>query len=291
LATLDNSTVVTATIYSGSGGVLTAGTTATSAAGVVTFSGLTATGTPGELYKLRFTSGSITVDETTGFTLKKNADISLSYPVSSYVAGGTVSGTFSTDSPGTVSYLTTSDSSICEVNSTTGVATIRGVGDCFIRVEVGNTAFYNGGIVNSLLKINKADQNVLSITSDSSVNYLATLPITYEGGSGSGTVRLFVSGADCRLVGTTLITMGAGDDCYVFARKGTDANFKQIDSEEVQITVNKIAQSSLRLANASTVTVGRVDLFTRGGSGDGAVTYTITGSSSPLRACSVRSRP
>jgi hypothetical protein len=287
LATLDNSTVVTASIYSGAGGALTAGTTATSAGGVVTFSGLTATGTPGELYKLRFTAGSITVDETTGFRLKKNADISLSYPVSSYVAGGTVSKTFSTDSPGAVSYSTDSSPSICEVNSSTGIATIRGVGDCMIRVTVDNSTYYNGGTENALLKINKADQDTLSITSATSVNYLSTMTITRAGGSGGGTVRLFVSGADCRLVGTTLITMGAGNDCFVFARKGSDPNYKQADSEEIQITVNRIAQAALRMANAATVTVGRVELFTRGGSGDGLVTYTITGSSSPNPGCQI----
>jgi hypothetical protein len=61
LATSNNSMVVTATLFESTGGVIRSGEGATAAGGIVTFSGLTVDGTPGALYKLRFTAGSITV--------------------------------------------------------------------------------------------------------------------------------------------------------------------------------------------------------------------------------------
>ena len=131
LATLDSATVVTASIYSGTGGLLVSGTTARAVAGVVTFEGLTATGTPGELYKLSFsaspaTGGTIVVQEAVGFRLKKNVAITLSYATTSFVADGLVSKTFTNDSPGVPVFSTTSPSTICLVNSSTGQATNQG---------------------------------------------------------------------------------------------------------------------------------------------------------------------
>ena len=51
------------------------------------------------------------------------------------------------------------------------------------------------------------------------------------------------------------------------------------------ITVNKIAQAALVLANQSNISVGDLTLFTAGGSGSGAVTYSVA--SAGTAGCSI----
>jgi hypothetical protein len=81
--------------------------------------------------------------------------------------------------------------------------------------------------------------------------------------------------------------MGAGTSCTVFVIQAGDTNYKAAVSEGFEVEVNKIAQTSLRLANATAVSVGDLTLFTRGGSGDGSVSYAITATGTPNPGCSI----
>ena len=67
--TTDNTTQVTVAIQSGAGGTLGGTTTVTASSGVVTFAGLTLTGTVGENYVLRFTATGLTLADSSNVTL------------------------------------------------------------------------------------------------------------------------------------------------------------------------------------------------------------------------------
>ena len=67
--TTDNTTQVTVAIQSGAGGTLGGTTTVTASSGVVTFAGLTLTGTVGENYVLRFTATGLTLADSNNVTL------------------------------------------------------------------------------------------------------------------------------------------------------------------------------------------------------------------------------
>ena len=277
LATLDSSTVVTASLYEATGGVVRSGATATSAAGIVTFDGLTVDGVPGELYKLRFTAGDITVDETIGFRLRKNADIEMSFAPVNFSPSATVTRDMSitlTDSPGTPTFSTSSPAAICTVNSSTGAVTVNGVGDCMVQVTIPNTTYYIGGSLNALLVINKAQQATLSMSSASSVAYLSTITLAASGGSGTGRL-IFSTSGDCRAVSGILIVGDAGSECLVRVDKLGDDNYVGQVSVFQEITVNKLNQELLQIGNPEAVSVGDVNLFTHGGSGTGAVSYEV----------------
>ena len=283
--TSDSSTVVTAAICptatcasSGSGGAVGGSVTATDVNGVATFIGLTASGVPGTTYQLRLTSPGLSAANTNTFTLSKVADLSLSFADTAYSPNQLVTPNYSTDSPGTPVYSTTTPSTVCTVNTANGQVTIKGVGDCQVRVVMPSTTYYIGTNVTATLRILKAVQSALSITSANNVNYLGTLSLTATGGSGTGALSYFVNG-DCKLVGTTLIPGNAGANvCSVIATRAGDANYQDVLSSAQQITINKIAQATLRLVNVTTIPAGTLDLVTAGGSGSGAITYTATGS-------------
>ena len=278
LATSNNTMVVTATLFESTGGVIRSGGSATAAGGIVTFSGLTVDGTPGALYKLRFTAGGITVDDTIGFRLKKTADIALSYDPVNYSPSGSVTRLVVTDSPGTPVYSTTSSSSICTVNSSTGVVSIIGVGDCMVNVLIPDTTYYIGGNLNALLVINKANQASISVTSSASVPYLQSRQLTALGGSGTGAL-IFSATGNCRVVDSILIpgdiNSNSGTSCRVRVEREADANYELKVSDWQTITVTKITQAALVIGNSSELSVGDVNLFTHGGSGPGAVTYLV----------------
>ena len=283
LATLDNQTVVTASVFGATGSVIRAGGSATSAAGIVTFDGLTVDGTPGELYQLRFTSGVITVDENVGFRLKKNADIAMRFDPVNFVPSASVNRDMSvtlTDSPGTPSYSTTSDASICTVNSSTGVVTVNGVGDCLVRVTIPDTTYYFGGSLNALLVINKVQQATLSMSSASTVPYLSTIDLAATGGSGDGRL-IFSTSGDCRAVSGILIVGDAGSECLVRVDKLGDDNYVGQVSVFQEITITKLNQADLMIGNSTATTIRDIELFTHGGSGTGSVSYAVDPDTNP----------
>jgi hypothetical protein len=286
LATTDSQTIVSVSIYSGSGGALSGTVSKTTQNGLVDFAGLAATGTPGERYKLAFSASGdvLSVQDTVGFTLAKIASVSLSYSSVDFSPDLFVSPIFSTDSPATPVFTTSSAASICVIaNSSTGDIFVKGVGSCVVDVTVPDSTYYFEKSMTATLVIEKASQEELEITSADNVDFMSTMRPSASGGSGQGPVSFLVEG-DCRIIGGLLIPSNAGSFCEVTARKLADANFRAAFSEPMRITVNKIPQSTLRVANATAVNVGSVVLLTTGGSGDGAVSYQI---STPGAGCSI----
>ncbi|WP_172956085.1 fibronectin type III domain-containing protein [Rhodoluna limnophila] len=284
LATTDNSTVVTARIGAGIGGSVSGSTTATAVNGLVDFSGLVITGTPGEVYTLEFVastsdSRSFTLLDSTTFTMDKVATATLSYVDQAYVpvgqTGNLVAATFSTDSTATPVFSTTAAATICVVDAGTGEISIRGVGSCPVTMTVPSATFYRTNSVVDTFVITKARQAEVVITSADNVDFWSTLTPTASGGSSSVNGFVFSVDGTCELIGGKVLPGNAGSDCVLFAFKRGDANYLTSDVTEMTIRVNKIAQNPLSIGNLNTVNVGDVELFTAGGSGDGAVAYNV----------------
>ena len=179
-----------------------------------------------------------------------------------------------TDSPGAVTYSTTSASTVCTLNSSTGAVTIKGVGNCVVNATVAGTTYYITNSTVATLRILKSAQAALTLTNASATNFMQALTVASAGGSGTGAVSYSATGT-CQLFGTTLVPGDAGSSCVVTATKAGDSNYESITSVAMTITINKIAQATLQLVNLPTTEVGEFDLVTAGGSGPGAVTYSI----------------
>ncbi|MEY3537420.1 MAG: hypothetical protein RL645_234 [Actinomycetota bacterium] len=282
LAETDDSTVVAASIYNDATGSVSGSVTATAVDGIVTFSGLRATGVPGTVYRLAFAANysgtALTGVNSNTFTMSKVADVSLSYVNQVYVpvgtAGNLVSPTFATDSPGAVTYTTSAPGAICTINASTGVISIKGVGTCEVTATVAATTYYRTFARSYNFVISKAPQAAVVLNIPNSVDYWSTASVTATGGSGNGSVMISTNGT-CSIVGSTLIPGDAGSLCQVTATRAGDANYLPESSTTHTVVVNKIAQAPLTMANASSVTVGDLTLFTAGGSGSGAITYEL----------------
>ena len=68
--------------------------------------------------------------------------------------------------------------------------------------------------------------------------------------------------------------------------KRGNANYLTSPVTEMSITVNQIGQQPLAIGNSTSTNVGDIDLFTTGGSGDGAVTYAVSNSNNTA-GCSI----
>ncbi|WP_249883334.1 fibronectin type III domain-containing protein [Candidatus Aquiluna sp. UB-MaderosW2red] len=288
----DNQSVVTAAVFNDVSGSVVSGGSTTANQGVVTFSNIAVTGSPGAVYKLRFSSSHLgyafSVDETVGYTLSKTAAISIRYQARSFVNGEIVTPTFATDSPATPRYTTSSLSSICELvldpqtNEPNGQVFVRGVGDCVVTVTVPGVPFYFANTATATLSISKAQQKALVITSANNLDFWSTMTPAAAGGSGTGQLSFLVQG-DCRIIGTTLIPGQAGSFCEVTARKLGDNNYLIAYSDPMVLTINKILQNPLRMASATSANMIDITLFTSGGSGDGLVTFAVTTNDSLCR--------
>jgi hypothetical protein len=134
LATGDNSTVVTASVFNAADssdltGHVDAGATVTADHGLINFTGLKISGTPGTDYTLRYSavSGStnLTGEVSNVFHVSKVAALTLSYDAQDYVPNAVVPAQFFTDSPAGYTFTTNSSSLICELDPGTGDLTIK----------------------------------------------------------------------------------------------------------------------------------------------------------------------
>jgi streptogramin lyase len=188
-ATSDNSTQVTVAVCpqatcagSSNGGSVTRTTTVTAVGGQVAFDDIAVAGTPGLNYQLRFTSPGLMHATSVAIQLTKVADITLSYPDTNYSPNGLVPAVIATDSPGVVTYSTTSPATVCVLNTSTGTVTIKGVGNCEINAVVAGTTYYLTNNTSATLRILKSAQAAFTLTNATSTNYMQTLTVTSAGG-------------------------------------------------------------------------------------------------------------
>ncbi|MFM6939458.1 MAG: beta strand repeat-containing protein, partial [Rhodoluna sp.] len=282
IATSDNTTVVTASVLNDVTGTVAGQVTATAVNGVVTFAGLKLAGDPGTPYSLNFAgdwSGTtLTTTASNTFTVSKVADVSLAYTAQDYVPNAVVPAIFSTDSPGAITFTTNSSSLICTLDPGTGDLTIKGAGNCDVRVDLDQDAdgFYLANYAEARLVISKAQQAPITITSSSTVDYWSTVNPVATGGSGTGALSYqVVAGSTCRLIGATILPGDAGSLCQITASRAGDSNYLPATSPVQTIVVRKINQAALTIASPDAMSVDNLSLFTAGGSGTGAVTYSL----------------
>ena len=285
IATSDNTTEVTASIYNDSTGSVSGTTTARAVNGLVTFAGLKVLGDPGTPYTLRFngdSSGtSLTPIDSNTFTVSKVADVSLAYTAQDYVPNARVAVQFSTDSPGDITFSSNASSLVCVLDPGTGDLIIKGVGSCLVRVDVDTDqdGFYLANHAEATLVISKARQAAVNITSAAAVDYWSSLNPVATGGTGTGALSYsVVAGSTCRLIGATILPGDAGSLCQLTATRAGDANYLVETSAVQTIVVRKINQGTLTIASAPTMAVDNLTMFTAGGSGTGAVSYSIVSS-------------
>ena len=108
------------------------------------------------------------------------------------------------------------------------------------------------------------------------------LTLATSGGSGTGAVTYTVTSgtaSGCSVSGATLTSNSAGS-CVVTATKASSAEYLPISSPATTVTFSLATQSPLTIERTKG-TVGRaLTLSTRGGSGNGAVTYQVTSAGS-----------
>ena len=129
------------------------------------------------------------------------------------------------------------------------------------------------------MEIARAEQTTLSVSATPPTATLGgTSALATSGGSGSGAVTYTVTSgaAFCALSGNTLTGTGVGT-CTVTATKAADATFNAATAT-VDVTVVRAEQAPLSaIASPASIPVGGSStLATSGGSGSGAVTYTVT---------------
>lgn len=123
-------------------------------------------------------------------------------------------------------------------------------------------------------------QTALSITNDVTTSGTAGTPLTVTtaGGSGSGARSLSVVGAGCSVNGMT-VTATISPTCVVTATKAASGVYALTTSAPVTFTFTGVAQSTFYINNSiRTAPAGSdVTVTSLGGSGSGAVTYSVTG--------------
>lgn len=190
---------------------------------------------------------------------------------------------------GTVTWSKVSGDSTCAVSGSSLTST--GTGTCVIKVTIAaDTNYYQASSSEFTVTLGKKTQTPIAWDSSvpTSVNYLSTATLAITGGSGTGSVVYEPSASSTCRVATNILTPGdAGSLCEIVVTKLADSNYFATDLTARTFTVNKIDQAdTLAFQNASAMVYGEtLTLLATGGSGDGAITYTVT--SAGTTGCSI----
>jgi hypothetical protein len=187
---------------------------------------------------------------------------------------------------GAVTYaVSPASASICSVEG--NVVTVITGGDCVVVATKAGDVTFEPATANATIKIAKGTQAALLATADDeTLHYVlgetVQTDLSTTGGSGTGAVTYSVAEASatiCSVTGNTVTVLKAGT-CTITATKASDAFFNAA-TDSVDITINKGVQTPLSLTTEDASlqhnfdTVVRTALLPTGGSGNGAITYTI----------------
>ena len=123
-------------------------------------------------------------------------------------------------------------------------------------------------------------QATLSISNTTLRNLPGTsLSLTTTGGSGTGDLTFTVSGADCSIIGTTLVAATV-TNCVVIASKAASSGFNSTTSAAKTFVYALADQAAFSISNSirTGFTGTPIALTTTGGSGTGEVTFQVSGS-------------
>ena len=154
----------------------------------------------------------------------------------------------------------------------TNAGTYSVTGDCAAN---GNYSAVTGALAGSFV-ISPATQTITAIATPSSINVNGTASLSSSGSSGSGAITFTQVSGPCTVSGTTLTGTGAGT-CVLTASIAADNNYSQVTSNPLSIGVGLATQAALVVtATPSNISINATStLSTTGGSGLGAVTYSL----------------
>ena len=227
----------------------------------------------------------LTHGQTSDFTLYakwiSRAQASLNWNLSSTSVpylGSLTLGTTGGSGTGSVSY-SVSVNSTCTISGATLTPGQAGSLCLVTATKAGDASYDAASTAQQTISVTKINQATLNWNlASTSVPYLGSLTLGTTGGSGNGAVIYTLSGASaCTISGSTLLPSDVGTTCEVTATKLTDGNYNSADTITQTITVTKISQAPVSFSNATSLTYGQtMDLLAVGGTGTGAMGYTVT---------------
>ena len=181
------------------------------------------------------------------------------------------------ESTGAYSYSVSAGGTASGCAIASGRLTSTSAGTCLVVVtKATNTSYLAISSDPTLVTLNTAPQAALKVTSTSST-YGTPLTLTTSGGSGTGSVTYTVvngTATGCTLTSGVLTTTSAGT-CFVTATKAADTNFNSVSSSATTVTIAKATQTALVLTSTSGKVGSALLLTYSGGSGTGAVSFSI----------------
>jgi len=200
---------------------------------------------------------------------KAAGSISITGPASlAYTTSGTITPTITGD--GAVTYAA---SAPCSISGTT-VTMTSGTGSCTVTATLGDGTNYAGAASNTLtIQAAKAPGSI-SITGPSTLTYNTSGGITPTL-TGDGAVTYGLTGP-CTITGTTVTMTSGTGSCTVTATLGDGTNYAGTTSNTLTIQAAK-APGSISITGPSTLTYNTSGGITPTLTGDGAVTYGLTG--------------
>ena len=146
---------------------------------------------------------------------------------------------------------------------------------CVIKAtKATDTNYLERSSADTTITIAKAAQSVLTV-STTSATYGAVLSLATSGGSGVGSVSYSVVSGTCSVSGSSLTPGDAGSSCSVVATKAGDENYNSVTSSATSISTAKASQSTISIATTTTAYGQGLVLGILGGSGSGAVSYSV----------------
>jgi hypothetical protein len=172
---------------------------------------------------------------------------------------------------------------------TSGVLNATSPGSCTVTAtRATSTNYFVASSVATTVTIGKATQSVVTLTSTSGT-FNTNVSLSASGGTGSGSYSFSVSNAGtagCTLPSaTTLRSSGAGS-CTVTATRAGDDYYEAKSSAATTVTFARDSQNLLSVRDVAGDLDTGITLSVSGGSGTGAVSYSVT---SGTANCSVAS--
>ena len=249
---------------------------------------ITATKAGDTNYEAATTSYTLTVnskEEQTGFGFAQKS-ITLSY-----AAGATKSNVASGgQSKGAVTY-SIDNTSVATINTTNSKVTIKGIGKAIITATKAGDSEYNAITSSYVLTVNKLDQNGFGFTKNSITliyNAGATTSNSATGGQTTGAVTYSIDNTSVATIDANSgeVTIKSPGTARITATKAGDAIYNAVISHYVLTVNDKKNQINFRFIGTHKNTYTHRytpnrerNVITRGGSGTGAVTYSISDTS------------
>jgi subtilisin family serine protease len=207
--------------------------------------------------------------------LGPQATLSISNEITAGVVGARITLTTTGGSgTGAVTFSTTSPN--CSISRTT--LTARSAAICIVIATKAAEGIYASATSAAKTFSFLGAQATLTITNATTNSVIGTpITLTTSGGSGSGAVTFATTSAGCTISGATL-SANAAANCVVVATKAAEGVYASAVSAARTFSFLG-PQATLSISNTPTTVVAgtRITLTTTGGSGSGAVNYSVTG--------------